>query len=407
MARLTSTVNPQGPVGVVPFLDVALDRLGPEAGCVAILAAVRDPGNVGTVLRSADAAGAGGVVVSSASVDIYNPKAVRASAGSLFHLPIVRGVGIEEAVTQLRSRGFSTIAASPDAEATLWELDLLGPVAFLFGNEAWGLPDDVAALAERTVRFPQAGRAESLNLAAAATLFLFEWARRRAEAARPAFETLIAAAAHDIRSPLTAMKGFGFALSRRWNEMSDEQRDAMLQAIVYDTERMNGIVRQLVDAARIASGRLELFPERTDVTGLVEGMATILARDPEHPRVVWRGPPVHGLVDPERLRTVLGAFFEAAVWWASEGDIGVRAQRRGRRLRLEVERGGTQLSAVDAEGLFSPRRPGSGAGSKIGLYVARGIAEVMGGTAAANVTADGHLTFVLDVPSPDRLPGSG
>ena len=92
MARLTGTVTPQGIVGIAPFVDVGLEDLPPDAGCVAILHAVRDPGNAGTVLRSADAAGAHGVVFSTASVDVYNAKAVRASAGSLFHVPIVRGV---------------------------------------------------------------------------------------------------------------------------------------------------------------------------------------------------------------------------------------------------------------------------------------------------------------------------
>ena len=90
MAKLTSTVTPQGIVGVSPFVDVGSDAL-PVDGCVAILHEVRDPGNAGTVLRSADAAGAGGVVFTSSSVDAYNPKTVRSSAGSIFHLPIVRG----------------------------------------------------------------------------------------------------------------------------------------------------------------------------------------------------------------------------------------------------------------------------------------------------------------------------
>ena len=92
MERLTSTVTPQGLVGVAPFLDVPLDGLSRELGCVAVLCAVRDPGNAGTVLRSADASGADAVVFTSESVDVYNPKTVRASAGSLFHLPVVRGV---------------------------------------------------------------------------------------------------------------------------------------------------------------------------------------------------------------------------------------------------------------------------------------------------------------------------
>lgn len=398
MGRLTSTVTPQGLVAVAPFVDVPIEEVSAEAGCVALLANVRDPGNAGTILRSADAAGAGAVVVSDASVDLYNPKTVRASAGSLFHLPVVRNVGIPEAVEHLRERGFTILATTPEAEESLWATDLSGPSAFLFGNEAWGLPEDVAALADRRVRIPQAGSAESLNLAAAATLCLFEWARRRDEGDRVPLETMIAAAAHDIRSPLTAMKGFGYALSARWEEMSAEQRDAMLQAIVYDTERLNTVVRELVDAARLASGRLELFPERIDLAELVRGLDETLRRDPEHPPVVWKGGPLVALVDPDRLRTTVGAFVEAEVWWAGDGDVEVRAEQVEGRLRLSVERRGTELTQEEAEGLFRPRRPGMGAGSKIGLFVARGVAETMGGTATVEV--DGGLRFLLDVPLP-------
>ena len=91
MSRLTSTVTPQGVVAVVRFVHVGLEALPPEPACVAVLHSVRDPGNAGTVMRSADAAGADAVVFSATSVDVYNPKTVRASAGSLFHLPVVRG----------------------------------------------------------------------------------------------------------------------------------------------------------------------------------------------------------------------------------------------------------------------------------------------------------------------------
>ncbi|MBI2238836.1 MAG: RNA methyltransferase, partial [Actinobacteria bacterium] len=169
MARLTSTVTPQGLVAVAAFVDVSLGAVPESARCVAVLHAVRDPGNAGTVLRSADGAGAHGVVFTSSSVDVYNPKTVRASAGSLFHLPIVRGMETDEAVARLRARGFKVLATDADGDVDLYELDLSPPTAFVFGNEAWGLPGDVAALADATVRVPLQGRAESLNLAAAAT----------------------------------------------------------------------------------------------------------------------------------------------------------------------------------------------------------------------------------------------
>jgi TrmH family RNA methyltransferase len=398
MARLTSTVTPQGLVAVVPFLDVPLRDVGRTSACVAVLHAVRDPGNAGTVVRSADAAGGDAVVFCGASVDVYNPKTVRASAGAMFHLPVVRDAVTGEAVSALRERGYRVLAMAADGEADLFELDLSSPVAFLFGNEAWGLPRDVAGLAEATVRVPIQERSESLNLAAAATVCLFEWSRQRREGRRVALETVISSAAHDIRSPLTAMKGFGYALSNRWDQMTPEQRTLMLQGIVYDTDRLNMILRQLVDAARVTAGRLELFPERVDVGAVVERIAEARRVDPDHPEVRWEGGSVEAFVDPERLQLVLEAFVESVVWWATEGPVRVRASIRAGRLRLEVRRDGTELDAQRAAELFWPRPPGTGAGSKIGLFVARGIAQAQGGD--ASVSVDGGLTFRLDVPVP-------
>jgi K+-sensing histidine kinase KdpD len=332
-------------------------------------------------------------------VDAYNPKTVRASAGSLFHLPIVRGPQTPEAVAVLRERGCRVFAADAEGDADLYELDLTGPIAFLFGNEAWGLPSEIAGLADTTVRVPIRGRAESLNLAAAATVCLYEWARQAREGRRAALEAVIASAAHDIRSPLTAMKGFGYALSTRWEQMTREQRVMMLEAIVYDTDRLNMIVHQLVDAARVTSGRLELMAERVNVGELVGKVAEALGRGPEQPQVLWGGGEVIAFVDPDRLRLCVEAFVEALKWWGLEGPIRVRGKITRGRLRLEVARTGTELTSEAAERLFHPRAPGTGSGSKIGLFVSRGVAEAQGGAATAEVGKD--LRFVLDVPSSD------
>jgi len=173
MQKLTSTVTPQGLLGVAPFLDVPIGGLPERPAAVAVLHAVRDPGNAGTVLRSADAAGLDGVVVTSSSVDVYNPKTVRATAGSLFHVPVVRDVESADAIAALRDRGMRVVALDATGERDLYETDLTEPVAFVFGNEAWGLPPEVAALADHRVRIPIHGRAESLNLAAAAAICLY------------------------------------------------------------------------------------------------------------------------------------------------------------------------------------------------------------------------------------------
>ena len=153
---------------------------------VAVLAHVRDPGNAGTVIRAADAAGADAVVLTTESVDLYNPKVVRATAGSLFHLPVVAGVELSAAVEALRGAGLSVLAADGSGEHDLDHLqdqagsghpDLAAPTAWVFGNEAWGLTAEDRTLADAVVRVPIRGHAESLNLAAAAVLCLYASAR--------------------------------------------------------------------------------------------------------------------------------------------------------------------------------------------------------------------------------------
>ena len=182
MDELAQTVTPQGLLAVCGFVDVPLAEVArAKPALVALLANVRDPGNAGTVLRTADAAGAHAVVFADASVDPYNGKCVRASAGSLFHLPVVAGTRLEEAVVSLREAGLRIVAADGRAGRPLDDPEvqarLAGPTAWMFGNEAWGLPPELVALADEPVAVPIYGRAESLNLAAAAAVCLYASAR--------------------------------------------------------------------------------------------------------------------------------------------------------------------------------------------------------------------------------------
>ncbi|MGW2431084.1 TrmH family RNA methyltransferase [Streptomyces sp. NPDC001640] len=182
IADVSTTVTPQGLVGVCRFLDTDFDAvLSVRPRLVAVLAHVRDPGNAGTVLRCADAAGADAVVLTDASVDLYNPKAVRASVGSLFHLPVAVGVPVEHAVSGLKKAGVRILAADGagdrDLDDELDEGTMGGPTAWVFGNEAWGLPEETRALADAVVRVPIHGKAESLNLATAAAVCLYASAR--------------------------------------------------------------------------------------------------------------------------------------------------------------------------------------------------------------------------------------
>ncbi len=181
MAELAQTITPQGIVAVCRFVDVPLVALLSRAPrLVAVLVSVRDPGNAGTVVRTADAAGAGGVVFAAASVDPYNAKCVRSSAGSLFHLPLVVGAALPDVITGLRAAGVQVLAADGSASQVLGSADgpdLTRPTAWLFGNEAWGLPASLLDLADAAVAVPIYGQAESLNLAAAAAVCLYASAR--------------------------------------------------------------------------------------------------------------------------------------------------------------------------------------------------------------------------------------
>lgn len=175
MQALAETVTPQGVVAVCEHVDVALgEALAKRPRLVAVLVDVRDPGNAGTILRTADAAGAGAVVFAGEAVDPYNGKCVRASAGSLFHLDVVRERGVAEVLRELGE--MRILATSGRGENDLFELDLSGPTAWLFGGEAHGLPGGLLERAER-VRVPLYGMAESLNLASAAAVCLYASAR--------------------------------------------------------------------------------------------------------------------------------------------------------------------------------------------------------------------------------------
>jgi TrmH family RNA methyltransferase len=176
LASLSDAVNPAGLVAVCHHLDVPVAN-ALTGDLVAICADVRDPGNAGTVVRTADAAGAGGVVLAGSSVDAYNPKTVRATVGSLFHLPVAVEPDAAAAVAAAQAAGYTVLAADGAGDADLFETDLSGPTVWLFGNEAWGLPAELADLADRRVAIPIHGRAESLNLATAAAVCLYASAR--------------------------------------------------------------------------------------------------------------------------------------------------------------------------------------------------------------------------------------
>jgi TrmH family RNA methyltransferase len=194
---MADTVTPQGVVAVcqqfpTSVKDVFPDRAAAAAdreardasdeqaalpGLVAILEEVRDPGNAGTIIRAADAAGADAVVLTGRSVDPYNPKVVRSTTGSLFHVPVSVGVTLADTIERAKALGYTVLAADvsgDDLPVVRAEGMLDGPTAWVFGNEARGLTADDLALVDRAVKVPIYGQAESMNLATAASVCLYE-----------------------------------------------------------------------------------------------------------------------------------------------------------------------------------------------------------------------------------------
>jgi TrmH family RNA methyltransferase len=174
LAAMGDTEQPQGLAAVCRVVPASLDSVlaaGPRL--LVLLTNVRDPGNAGTVIRGADAAGADAVLVSESSVDVFGPKVVRSTAGSLFHLPVVTALPVEATIQRLRASGLRVLAADGSGERLLPELDLTTPHAWVMGNEAWGLEARVREQCDEVVRVPIHGKAESLNLAMAATVCLY------------------------------------------------------------------------------------------------------------------------------------------------------------------------------------------------------------------------------------------
>jgi TrmH family RNA methyltransferase len=175
---MADTVTPQGVVAVARQFPASVrDVFAERPRLVAICEEVRDPGNLGTIIRAADAAGADAVLLTGRTVDPYNPKVVRSTTGSLFHVPITVGGDLADVASRARAAGLRVIAADVKG-ADLLEARAQGllaePTAWLFGNEARGLTDEALALADTALRLPIFGRAESLNLATAASVCLYE-----------------------------------------------------------------------------------------------------------------------------------------------------------------------------------------------------------------------------------------
>src|SRR3954470_18140617 len=178
LETMADTVTPQGFVAVCDQFPTSVRTIfGERPRLVAVLEEVRDPGNAGTIIRAADSAGADAVVLTGRSVDLYNPKVVRSTTGSLFHVPVAVGADLTDVIARAHSSGLQVLAADIKGEdllAARREGELARPTAWVFGNEAHGLADELLTLVVRVVTVPIDGRAESMNLATAASVCLYE-----------------------------------------------------------------------------------------------------------------------------------------------------------------------------------------------------------------------------------------
>ena len=179
-AHVSDTKSPQGILCVVEILEYTLAQIMMmKPAHILILEDVRDPGNLGTILRSAEGAGVTGIILSANSVDMYNPKTIRSTMGSIYRVPFLYVEELEEVIVSLKQEGVRVFATHLDGEAYDTKEQYQGEVAFLLGNEAKGLSPEVVGLADTKVKIPMQGKVESLNVAIAASVFMFEVSRQR------------------------------------------------------------------------------------------------------------------------------------------------------------------------------------------------------------------------------------
>lgn len=176
---MAETVTPQGVLAIVKMPDYSLEEMTENAGTLILLENLRDPGNLGTIIRTAEAAGVSGVILSKESVDIYNPKVIRSTMGAVYRVPFLYVENFMELLQKLRQQDVRLLAAHLKGQKTFDKADYSGKVGILIGNEANGLSEEASELANEKVLIPMAGSVESLNAAIAAALLMYEAFRKQ------------------------------------------------------------------------------------------------------------------------------------------------------------------------------------------------------------------------------------
>lgn len=179
MKHLTDAVTPQGIIGLAKMVQVSFDQLLEKEPLIIILEQLQDPGNLGTIIRTADAVGATGVILSKGSVDLYNPKVVRSTMGSLFRVPILKDRNLQADISALQKEGIRILATHLQGSQIIYDCDLTGGIGILIGNEGNGLTDTLTEMADGRVLIPMMGDSESLNAGVATSVMVYEALRQR------------------------------------------------------------------------------------------------------------------------------------------------------------------------------------------------------------------------------------
>lgn len=177
--EISDTDNPQGVLAQIKMEKFSLADIVNKDNFLVVLDSIQDPGNMGTIIRTADAAGATGLILSEGCVDVYNPKVLRSTMGSVFHIPIYNSNDILKDLNYIRDKKITLCAAHLEGETAYYNLDNVYNVAVIIGNEAKGISDDIKDVSDILVKIPMKGKAESLNASVAAGLLIFEIMRKR------------------------------------------------------------------------------------------------------------------------------------------------------------------------------------------------------------------------------------
>lgn len=179
MKHISDSVTPQGILGIIKIVPMKLNILMDEKPLIIILENIQDPGNLGTIIRTADAVKASGIIISKGSVDVYNPKVIRATMGSIFRVPVIAESNLIEDINTLRDNNIEILASHLQGSLNIYDCDLTNGVGILVGNEGNGLTEGITELAHKNIKIPMIGKSESLNAGVATSIIAYEVLRQR------------------------------------------------------------------------------------------------------------------------------------------------------------------------------------------------------------------------------------